>query len=257
MNERRLEREGALNPDRGSTRHRVTEVRNSLRSFLSAIQLLFLNHMDAWGTAVVIAVLAIRVHGGSDWKTSLLILGIGSLYWVGFAYNDFHDAPDDALDPTKGSRNFFVNRAVSTRWAGASLGVISLGLILVFGYFGWPALALLVLSLGIMWAYSAPPLRLKNRAGLDLLTHAIFIQSYPYLLVFILLGLTWSRLDTILWTILFLSSLAAQLEQQAGDSLGGRADRLKLHDDCWSENLSFFDESYFDRGRPAVLPVFS
>jgi 4-hydroxybenzoate polyprenyltransferase len=53
------------------------------------------------------------------------------------------------------------------------------GLAIAFGQFGWIGWLLWVVSCFIAWAYSAPPLRLKMRPGFDLLTHAMFVQTFP------------------------------------------------------------------------------
>jgi 4-hydroxybenzoate polyprenyltransferase len=68
-----------------------------------------------------------------------------------------------------------------------------------------------------MWAYSAPPLRLKSRPGFDLLSHALFVQTWPYLICIWLTGSVWTRLDSILIGICFLTSLSGQLNQQVRD----------------------------------------
>ena len=48
----------------------------------------------------------------------------------------------------------------------------------------------MALSLLVMWTYSGRPFRLKSRPGLDLLTHALFVESYPYMVTLLLLGVT-------------------------------------------------------------------
>jgi 4-hydroxybenzoate polyprenyltransferase len=72
-------------------------------------------------------------------------------------------------------------------------------------------------SVFVMWTYSAPPVRLKSRPGLDLLTHALFVQTWPYLICLWLTGATWTHLDGILLSICFLTSLGGQLNQQVRD----------------------------------------
>ena len=52
---------------------------------------------------------------------------------------------------------------------------------------------------------------------MDLVIHAIFVETYPYLVVLILIDAAWQPLDTVMVSVLFLSSTAAQLEQQIRD----------------------------------------
>lgn len=183
---------------------------------------LFTNHMDAWGLALIIAALVLVVHQSTglqvvSLKSLSLLVAIAVLYWLGFAYNDYHDAPFDALEPDKARGNFFVANPVPERWVKLGLALSSLFLLLAFAQFGWPGLAALALSLVVMWAYSGRPLRLKSRPGLDLATHALFVESYPYLVTLVLIGVAWTRLDLVLIAIFFVASLASQLEQQAAD----------------------------------------
>jgi hypothetical protein len=81
----------------------------------------------------------------------------------------------------------------------------------------------------VAWAYSAPPLRLKMRPGLDLLTHALFVQTFPYVVSLVLIRARWGLLDWVLLAILFLASLTAQLEQQARDFVVDVAGGWYLH----------------------------
>ena len=178
---------------------------------------LFSNHMDAWQVALIIATLPLIIHGETRWETAVLALAIGVGYWFAFALNDYFDAPFDQLDRQKAERNFFVQTAVPG-WVVAIFAIVLLaGFALMFAQFGWPGWLFWAVSGFIAWAYSAPPLRLKTRPGPDLLTHALFVQTFPYLACLILIQASWGLLDWVLLAILFLASLTAQLEQQARD----------------------------------------
>ena len=183
------------------------------RSFLK----LFSNHMDAWQVALVIATLPLLIHGAIRRETAVLVLALGVGYWFAFALNDYFDAPFDQLDEPKAQRNFFVQQPLP----GWLVAVFSLGFLILiaaafapFGVRGW---LLWLISCFVAWAYSAPPLRLKMRPGLDLLTHALFVQTFPYVVCMVLIRASWGLLDWVLLAILFLASLTAQLEQQARD----------------------------------------
>ena len=179
---------------------------------------LFTNHMDAWGVALVIAVLALIVHDALNWHNASILLAIACTYWLGFAYNDYRDAPHDALDETKGRNNFFVACQIPRKWVILSLFALSFVLALgAFILFDLRGLLVAAVSLPVIWAYSGRPIRLKSRPGLDLLTHTFFVETYPYAVTLLLLGVAWSRLDVALVVIFFFGSLSAQLEQQVAD----------------------------------------
>lgn len=175
------------------------------------------NHMDAWQVALVIATLPLLIHGAIRRETAVLVLAIGVGYWFAFALNDYFDAPFDALDRRKAARNFFVQVPVH----GSMIVLFSITLLLAvaaaYAQFGLPGWSFWMLSCFVAWAYSAPPLRLKQRPGLDLIVHALFVQTFPYVVSMVLIQASWALLDWVLLIILSLASLTAQLEQQARD----------------------------------------
>jgi lycopene elongase/hydratase (dihydrobisanhydrobacterioruberin-forming) len=178
---------------------------------------LFFNHLDAWGVAVIFAALAMVIHSALSWQTTLLLPAMALGYWAAFALNDYYDAPFDAADPVKVRHNFFVGTAVAPPiiW-GVGLAVMALPA-LALAQFGGRGVAVFCLCLLVMWGYSAPPLRLKSRPGLDLLTHALFVETFPYLACLFLIRATWTPLDSVMVAIAGLSSLTAQLSQQIRD----------------------------------------
>lgn len=184
---------------------------------IKALVGLLLNHLDAWGSTLIIAILALLLHDALNRRTILLAAALTAGYWLAFALNDYFDAPYDAVDPGKARRNFFVSHTVSRRSIHLLTLLLSLGIAPVFALFGWAGIVIAVISIFVTWAYSAPPLRLKNRPGLDLLIHGLFVETYPYAVCLILTGSAWTRLDRVLLLILFLTSLTAQLEQQLRD----------------------------------------
>jgi 4-hydroxybenzoate polyprenyltransferase len=185
---------------------------------MRSLKTLFTNHMDAWGVALIIAALALGVHDALSLRTIPFLLAVAGSYWLGFAFNDYTDAPFDALDEEKGRSNFFVANPVPGRWI--SIGFAAMGFVFVVGAFvlyGLRGILIVAMSLAVIWAYSARPLRLKSRPGLDLLTHTFFVETYPYIITIVLLGVAWTRLDAILIAIFLVGSLSAQLEQQLFD----------------------------------------
>lgn len=184
---------------------------------IKALSLLFLNHIDAWGITFIISSLALLLHEALNVRTMLLVVGLTVGYWFAFAMNDYWDAPYDATDQRKAQRNFFVVQQVRPWQVGLVAGSVGILLLLLFASFGWRGIGIIALSLFVAWAYSAPPLRFKGRPGIDLLVHALFVETFPYLICLLLTRLPWTRLDAVLLTVLALASLSAQLEQQLRD----------------------------------------
>ncbi len=187
---------------------------------IAHFKLLF-NHADAWGVTLIISALALVLHDAITPFNVILLLTISVGYWLAFALNDYFDAPFDALDEEKGARNFFVatEEQVGVRRAFViSAVVLSVLAVFLFAQVGWVGLGLLALSLLVMWGYSAPPLRFKSRPGLDLVVHALFVESFPYVLTLLLIGAQWQQIDMAIVVLVCLTSLAAQLEQQIRDA---------------------------------------
>lgn len=176
-----------------------------------------MGRIDAWGPAAISAGLALVVHDTVTPKTLVLIVAVGVLYWLGYAVNDCFDAPCDARDPDKAVTNPFVGYRASPRVLRIAAAVVMGGLLGVFSTFGIRGVVLFGVGSIVMWAYSAPPLRLKRRPGLDLLTHAAFVLTFPYLLVCLLIDQPWSDLDRLLLGLGFVASLGGQLNQQIRD----------------------------------------
>lgn len=176
-----------------------------------------LHRIDAWGVALTIALLALVIHGEFSPHAFALLFVIAFSYWFGYAVNDYFDAPYDALDDSGQHVNYFVERPISPQVASllfvAGCSVILAG----FALFRSAGLIAFSISLAVIWAYSAPPIRLKARPGLDLIAHGLFVQTFPYLLCMSLLSLTWTTLDTFVVAINLLASISGQLAQQLRD----------------------------------------
>ena len=179
---------------------------------------LLLNHADAWGVAAMISAAAVWLHDAWSTQALLLIVSVAAATWLGFAFNDYADAEHDALDPRKRERNFFV--AVRVPHKTIIRVVVLIGVLafaLAYAIFGGRGVIALLIGGFAAWAYSAPPFRLKNRPFFDLITHAAFVQTFPYTVALFLLELPITPLDRVLLALFILASLGAQLEQQARD----------------------------------------
>ncbi len=184
---------------------------------LWALPHLFLNHADAWGLTLLISATCLVLHAQYTVQALLLVGSLVICYWWGFALNDYFDAPHDAQEPRKAARNFFVQVAISRRGMRLLTALVLLPVLLIFAQFGWQGTVLFGIGVLAMWGYSAPPLRLKSRPGFDLLTHMLFVQTFPYFTCLVLLPVPRLPLDAVLLLFFLLGSLGAQLEQQIRD----------------------------------------
>lgn len=178
---------------------------------------LVINHMDAWIAAFIASVAALVVHQQLTLHFLLLAVALAAGYGLAFAINDYYDAPADALAPAKQGRNPFVATPIPAAAFKRTLFWVSVPLAIIFSSFGWSAVPFILLSLVIGFGYSKPPLRFKDRPGIDLLVHALFVQTYPYAVTVWFTGRGWLALDGMIMTITFLASSTAQLEQQVRD----------------------------------------
>lgn len=176
-----------------------------------------LRRIDAWGVTCLVCALALVIHHALTVQTLLLLAAITANYWLGYWLNDYFDASHDSTDELKARQNLFVQRPGARKLVWV-VTVLTFGLsAAVFLTFGWRGVGVLLVNFLVMWMYSAPPLRLKSRPGLDLLTHALFVQTWPYLICLWLTRSSATQLDGILLGIFFLTSLNGQLNQQIRD----------------------------------------
>ena len=133
-----------------------------------------------WGGAFLGSVLASSegsAGGGAVLavRAGLLALLLGPLVWMAvLAQNDLYDLPTDLRNPRKATAPLVtgaVSPAVLRRWHRGSAAVT----VLVAAALGPVFLAGAVLVLGLGWAYSAPPLRLKGRPGADVAVNALVV----------------------------------------------------------------------------------
>jgi 4-hydroxybenzoate polyprenyltransferase len=172
---------------------------------------------DAWGPATVSAAFALILHDAVTPKTALLVFAIAALYWLGYVINDYFDASIDAQDEHKMDGNVFV-RCPQPQWCLGVATVVVLSAVLpIFGWFGLRGLVVFAVANLAMWAYSGRPLRLKTKPGLDLLTHGLFVLTFPYSASLELIDADWSKSDWIVVGFAFCTSLAGQLRQQVRD----------------------------------------
>ena len=193
---------------------------------LRRVMTLFTNHMDAWVVTAVISFTALLFHDQLTGRGFLLLFAITTLYWFGFALNDYHDVTYDAQDEKKARSNFFVQFPTAAKHGKTLFLTIAGLLVIAFVPFGVRGLAVLAVLFWAAWAYSSPPLRVKSRPGWDLLMHATFVESFPYFATIFLLRAPWLSIDVVAIFLLMIASLGAQLEQQSRDfEVDSKSDR--------------------------------
>ena len=133
-----------------------------------------------------------------------------------FASNDYFDRHIDALDEKKNLRNPICNGRVTTKEVWALLiatAIISLVVSLFFSLF---AFLFTAFALFVFYFYTAEPLRFKNKVGADVLSHGIFINTFPYFFCLIALW-NFSSGAVFLLAVLIMRSAIAQLLQEIRD----------------------------------------
>ena len=176
-----------------------------------------LKRIDSWGASYVVCMLALFPHHALSAQTGFLMAAITANYWLGYLLNDYFDAPYDRLDDYKAHRNIFVQSETAREQIWYVVAFVLALSALPFLSFGWRGVLVLLIGLPMMWAYSAPPFRFKSKPGWDLIIHALFVETWPYLICMWLIHAQWTQLDTILISVCVLTSLNSQLNQQVRD----------------------------------------
>lgn len=167
--------------------------------------------------AFISAACALLLHDVVSWNTILLVAGFILWYGFGFSLNDFYDAPFDAFDETKSKRNYFVHNSLSLREAGVIICVTFSFVLIAFCQFGIRGFLVLVVGTFFAWAYVAQPLRLKSRPVVDVIVHAIFVITFPYISCLFILLERWTLVDIFITSVAISAASASQLEQQVRD----------------------------------------
>ncbi|MEV6488571.1 UbiA family prenyltransferase [Actinoplanes sp. NPDC051633] len=105
----------------------------------------------------------------------LLALLLGPLVWTAvLAQNDLHDLPTDRLNPRKANSPLVTGALTPATLRGLYRGSTAATLV-VAAVLGPSFLLGALIVLGLGWAYSAPPLRLKSRPGADVVVNALVV----------------------------------------------------------------------------------
>lgn len=133
-----------------------------------------------------------------------------------FSSNDYYDRHVDALDDKKKLRNpVCAGRVTEKQVKGLLFATAAISLVGSM-YFGILPFVFTAFVLTVFFFYTAEPLRFKNKVGLDVLSHATLINSFPY--IFCLIALSYFSPGVIyLLFVIMLRSAIAQLLQEIRD----------------------------------------
>ena len=182
-----------------------------------ARQLFLTSRVTGWGLAATAAGVGLILHDALATESVLLIAAVAVMYWLGFAINDFFDATSDARDEYKARHNAFVRNHFDRRTLLVAVIFVLAALLALFASFGLPGLMMYALATAAMWAYSSPPIRIKNRPGGDVLFCSVFGCVFPYVLPLVVMRAPFSTVDAWVLPIGLLSGMAGQLRQQIRD----------------------------------------
>ncbi len=137
-----------------------------------------------------------------------IIISISLLPYV-WMINDYFDAPYDRLDKVKGERNYFCSSNIQEKPYLAWILLLTPVLIsLLFSIvIGVEAIVLVLTTLIIGHFYSAPPIRLKEKMFLDLISHGLYASG----LFFLLGGIVLSPFSLVMHQPVFLVFLSISI----------------------------------------------
>jgi 1,4-dihydroxy-2-naphthoate octaprenyltransferase len=132
---------------------------------------------------VLVTTLLGAAAGHGRWGWPLVVILMANLLAVGFAFmiNDVEDAPDDAINPAKVSRNPVSAGDLSARSARLSSFLVALAAAVLYALAGWWPFVTGIACLTLGFLYSARRIRLKSIPGADLASHALMLAGLQFL----------------------------------------------------------------------------
>src|SRR5258708_32634672 len=116
-----------------------------------------------------------------DWRLAATI--IANILAVGYAFmiNDIEDAPDDAREELRASRNPVASGELTPRQGWAASLTVAIVTLVLYGLVGvWPFI-IGSLTLGLSHFYSWKPVRLKAWPVTDILSHSLMLSGLLFL----------------------------------------------------------------------------
>lgn len=107
--------------------------------------------------------------------TPLLFFAISTFFILAFTFaiNNYYDIDTDKENPRRAALNALASGTISKRAGMIYLLLFILIPLVVSLVYSWMVFVFCSLLIVWMWMYSAPPLRLKSRPGVDILWHFI------------------------------------------------------------------------------------
>jgi len=139
-----------------------------------------------------------------------------SLY-LGFAFsiNDCFDTKEDKLDRQK--KNLIVSQKISFRTALTfSIFLAVLGLALS-AFFGLKVFLFCLITILFAFLYSAPPLRMKSRPLLDLVSHGLFAGALIFLIPLLIFSKDLTLFHYLIAISIFYFSIILELRNHVED----------------------------------------
>lgn len=146
----------------------------------------------------------------------LALIVVFSIQIFLFASNDYFDRNIDCLDEKKKCRNPMCTGKVSSKQVYLLLFITASITIIASLFFNVYAVLFTIFSLFVFYFYTAEPLRFKNKIGVDVLSHGILINTFPYFFCLIALW-HFTTGSVFLLIVMMLRSMMAQLLQEVRD----------------------------------------
>ncbi|MDY6959521.1 MAG: UbiA family prenyltransferase [Halobacteriota archaeon] len=133
-----------------------------------------------------------------------------------FASNDYHDRHVDSLDELKRKRNPVCNGDVRPVDVFILLFVTGAASLFVSLLFNFMTFIFTAFALFVFYFYTAEPFRFKNKLGLDILSHGVLINTFPYFFCLVAMR-DFSGGALFLLAALMMRSVMAQMLQEIRD----------------------------------------
>ncbi len=172
---------------------------------------------DSWLPALIIGFSALYFHEALTLKYVNFVIALSVGYGFAYGLNDYFDRHFDVFDEHKARRNYYVNKQVNRSFAKLFVALLFSYFALTALFVGTRGIIVLVIALVVSWIYSAPPMRIKNKPGLDILVHSSFVLTFPYVATIYVLEASLGIRDFTIILLTFLGSAIVQLENQVRD----------------------------------------
>ena len=164
------------------------------------------------------------LFSGNNLSEEILLLLILSSLYMGIAYltNNIFDREGDAINLNKYSKNPFIDKL--ERKNGILMLLIMVAAFLILCLVKYNMLFWLTSITGILLAigYSMPPLRFKEKAPLDLFSHAFFFGILPFLIGFYFANTSYSP-PIFLTICIALYSMVLEMRNELKDYFADQA----------------------------------